>query len=79
MGFYVGEVLSLANEGGANTGEVLRAAAQLIPHDFDSVYNAFNYLAEHIDSIAQSTNVTKDPVGAREAFFRAASYYRAAE
>lgn len=78
MAFYAMEVLSLAEGGGSNVGEVLRIATQLIPHDFESTYNAFHYMAEEIHSIAASINIAIDPVGAREAYFRAATYYRAA-
>lgn len=66
--------MALSNNNGANSGEVLRAATQIVPNDFESVYNAFYYLAEHIHDIAESVNVTKDPVGARDAYFRAATY-----
>jgi len=77
--FYLEETLSLANNAGAQTGEVLRIASQIKPGDFESVYNAFYHMAEHVHSIATSTNATKDPVTAREAYFRAASYYRGAD
>lgn len=76
---YLAEVLSLANYGGSATGEVLRAATQVVPHDFESFYTAFNYLGNHIGAIADNINVTQDPVGKREASFRAATYYRAAD
>jgi hypothetical protein len=79
LAFYLGEVLSLSDGGGANTGEVLRIATQILPGDFESVYTAFNYMAEHVHSIANGINVTQDPVGAREAYYRAATYYRAAD
>jgi hypothetical protein len=76
--FYLQEALALANNGGANTGEVLRIATQIVPHDFESTYSAFNYMAENIDAMAQNINASRDPAGARDAFFRAASYYRGA-
>ena len=56
--FYIAEVLSLCNEGGANTGEVLRAATQIVPTDFESVHKAFIYMADHIHAIAKDINVT---------------------
>ena len=77
--FYLEEVIAHANNNGANTGEVLRAATQVVPHDFESFYNAFYYIAEHVHAIADNVNVTKDPVSARDAYFRAATYYRAAD
>ena len=71
-------MLSLGNEGGASSGEVLRAATQVVPTDFESVYKAFIYLADHLNTIADGINVTKDAIGARETYFRAATYYRGA-
>jgi pimeloyl-ACP methyl ester carboxylesterase len=71
--------MALANNGGSSVGEVLRIATQIVPTNFESVYNAFYYMAEQIHSIAESVNVTVDPVAAREAYFRAASYYRGAD
>ena len=66
--------MALANNGGAASGEVLRIATQIIPQSFESVYSAFNYMAEHIYSIAESVNITKDPVSARDGYLRGASY-----
>ncbi|KAK4539311.1 hypothetical protein LTR36_000804 [Oleoguttula mirabilis] len=77
--FILEEYLSLANNNGANTGEILRIATQIVPGDFESFYGAFYTMAEHIHGIAEAVNATKDPVGAREAYFRAASYYRGAD
>ena len=76
--FFLGAQLALSNNLGANTGEILRAATQVVPGDFESVYSAFNFLGEHVHAIAKSVNVTQDPVGSREAYLRAATYYRAA-
>lgn len=74
--FVLEEILSLSNNGGANTGEVLRIATQIVPSDFESFYQACYYMAEQIHVIAESVNVTIDPVAARDAYFRAATYYR---
>lgn len=71
--------MSLAEAGAANTGEVLRVATQIEPNDFESVYKAFYYMAEHIHSIAESIDPKKDPFGARSAYFRASTYYRGAD
>lgn len=71
--------MSLANKGGANTGEVLRIAAQLVPQDFEGVYQAFNAMGEPILAMAEAMNVTKDPIAVRDAHFRAASYFRGAD
>ncbi|KUI67724.1 hypothetical protein VM1G_03579 [Cytospora mali] len=73
--FILGEVLSLSNNFGANTGEVLRAASQITPGDFESWYTEFNYLAGQIEAQGDSSS---SPVAQMEAYFRAASYYRTA-
>lgn len=70
--------LALSNNFGANTGEVLRAASQIIPGDFDSWYREFIFLANRIHDKAEAINAKRFPVSAREAYFRSASYYRAA-
>lgn len=77
--FYFTEMLALANGGGSATSEVLRAISQIRPGDYESVYNEFNYLADAIHNVATSVDATKNPVSAREAHFRASSYYRAAD
>lgn len=68
----------MAQGAGSNTGEVLRIATQMVPNDFESVYDAFYPMAEAIYAIAESVNATKDPVAARESYFHASSYYRGA-
>ena len=71
--FILSDVLSLSNNFGANTGEVLRAASQITPGDFESWYAEFNFLAEQIEAQGDSTS---SPVAQLEAYFRAANYYR---
>ncbi|KAI1488139.1 alpha/beta-hydrolase [Biscogniauxia mediterranea] len=75
--FFFHEMLALSNGGGAATGEILRAASQITPGDFESVYTEFKFLADSLHSVAASINATRYPVSSREAYFRAASYYRA--
>ena len=77
MAFFLQEMLSLAENGGAQTGEILRIATQLVPSDFESTYSAFYAMAQAINAIADRVNISIDPVGAREPYFRAATYYRA--
>lgn len=74
--FILSEYLALSNNFGANTGEVLRAASQIVPGDFESWYREFNYLAQQIEAQA---NTTRSPIASRDAYFRSASYYRAAD
>jgi hypothetical protein len=76
--FYIEEVLSLANNLGANTGEVLRIATQLVPGSEESTYEAFYYPAQFIHALAESIDAAVDPVGARDNYFHAATYYRGA-
>lgn len=74
--FLLSEVLSFSNGGGAATGEVLRAASQIVPGDFESYYREFKFLA---DAIHDAGSGAKHPSARREAFFRSAAYYRAAD
>lgn len=76
MAFQLENLLSLANNGGANSGEVLRIATQIQVPNEESVYSAFHAVAEGINALAESVDPTVDPVGARENYFHAASYYR---
>ncbi|KAK3670636.1 hypothetical protein LTR78_009471 [Recurvomyces mirabilis] len=76
MAFYLKQVMALSNTGGANSAQVLRIATQLVPHDFESTYNAFYDMAERVNAIASSIDSEVDPVGAREHYFHAATYYR---
>ncbi|KAH8894349.1 alpha/beta-hydrolase [Thozetella sp. PMI_491] len=77
--FLFEEYLSLSNGGGANTGEVLRAASRIVPGDYESWYSEFKFLADALHTKAISINATRFPVSAREAYFRASSYYRGAD
>lgn len=74
--FVLESVMSLSNNQGAQTGEVLRAASQITAGDFESWYDAFNVLGDAIHARAAATNATRFPVSAREAYFRSSSYYR---
>ncbi|KAH8681941.1 Alpha/Beta hydrolase protein [Xylariales sp. PMI_506] len=77
--FILEEYLALSNGGGANTGEILRAASQIVPGDFESWYSEFKFLADSLHAKATAINSSRFPVSAREAYFRSASYYRAAD
>jgi dienelactone hydrolase len=69
-------VLGASRSYGADVGEVLAAAEKIIPGDFESWYEEFNELAGHVHA---SFRTARYPVSARNALFRAASYYRAAD
>ncbi|KAJ4245557.1 hypothetical protein NW762_014066 [Fusarium torreyae] len=77
--FILSEYLSLANEGGSATGEVLRAAAVIEPGNGESWYSEFKFLADSIQSQAVRAEKAKSWVSARSAYFRSSSYYRAAD
>jgi hypothetical protein len=77
--FFLENILSLSNNDGANTGEVLRIATQIVPgNSEEATYQAYYPMAQAIDSLAQSIDPLIDPVGARQNYFHASTYYRAA-
>ncbi|MFY0256028.1 alpha/beta hydrolase family protein [Chitinophaga sp. 30R24] len=69
-------VLGASRANGADVSEVLSVAEKVKPGDFESWYEEFNKLAQHVH-----TNVpdVRYRVSARNALFRAASYYRSAD
>jgi hypothetical protein len=76
--FELLDAISHSNGKGANTAEVLRAASQIVAGDYESFYEAFFYLANQIHDQATSVDSKKYRVSAREAYFRASTYYREA-
>lgn len=70
--------LAVSSYGGADVGEVLVAANQIEPGNFESYYSAFNKLANSVLRVAKNINSTKHPVSARDAFFRASTYFQSA-
>ena len=77
--FEILRTLSMARYGGADVGEVLKVGTLLKPGDFESYHDAFYNLALRINKQADAVNIERNPVSARDAFFRASSYFRAAE
>ncbi|KAJ9156662.1 2,6-dihydropseudooxynicotine hydrolase [Pleurostoma richardsiae] len=77
--FQLAEILSLSNGGGANTGEVLRAATQITAGDFESFYSEFKFLADAIHELGVTAESAGFTVSARDAYFRSSTYYRAAD
>ncbi|CAK7199310.1 hypothetical protein SEUCBS139899_001986 [Sporothrix eucalyptigena] len=71
--------VSLSRSYGADTAEVLQAAGSIIPGNLESFSGAFHKLANHVYAQALAINKTEDPVTAREAFFRASTYFRSAD
>lgn len=77
--FELLRTISHARYFGADVGEVLHAASRITPGDFESFYTVFNNLASQVNSQADNIDRTKYPVSARDAYFRASTYYRAAD
>ncbi|CAK7199312.1 hypothetical protein SEUCBS139899_001988 [Sporothrix eucalyptigena] len=71
--------VSLSRSQGSDTAEVLQAAGRIVPGDIESFSAAFEALADHVYAQAQAIDKTMYPITAREAYFRAATYYRAAD
>ncbi|TWU71292.1 hypothetical protein ED733_001728 [Metarhizium rileyi] len=71
--------MAIAPYEGSDISEVLVAAQQVKPGDYESYYSAFYSLAARVDKQAQAIDSSKYPVSARQAFFKAASYYRSAD
>jgi hypothetical protein len=74
--FELLRILAASRYGGADITEVLGAASKIVAGDFESFYNAFSTLAEHVYKSAEGF---KNPVSIRDAMFRAATYFRAAD
>jgi hypothetical protein len=71
-------VLGISRDRGADVGEVLDIAPKIIAGDFESWYEQFNQLAGHVRASVDYES-DRHPVSIRNAMFRAASYYRAAD
>jgi alpha-beta hydrolase superfamily lysophospholipase len=74
--FELLRILGMARGNGSDIAEVLTVAGKLISGDFESWYKEFNALAMHVYNEAKDV---KNPVSVRNAFFRAANYYRSAD
>ncbi|CAK7244546.1 MAG: hypothetical protein STHCBS139747_006088 [Sporothrix thermara] len=77
--FHLQMLLSLASGGGSSSGEILRAASQITPGDFESFYTEMNFLAKSIHNMGSAAEAAGFSVSARDAYFRSASYFRAAD
>ena len=77
--FELLRTLGAARYAGADIAEVLTAAAVITPGDFESWYQAFYHLAERVKSSIRPDDAARYPVSVRDAMFRAATYYRAAD
>jgi dienelactone hydrolase len=72
-------VAGLAGDAGADIGEVLATTAQIGEGDEDGWAAAWRATAERTARRGEDSLAAGDQVSAREAFFRASSYYHSAE
>jgi dienelactone hydrolase len=79
MHFEILRDISAGVYGGGDVGEILTAANQIQPGNFESYYCAFNTLANSVHTMALNIDSKKHPVSARDAFFRASTYYQSAD
>lgn len=77
--FVLEDTLSLAASKGSDTGEILRAASQIQPENFESFYEEFKFLADEMFALGKCSDPKKYPVSVRESMFRASTYYRKAD
>ena len=68
-----------AEYGGALFGEVLAAASQTTPGDYDSWYEAYNTFAARIAKEAAEQLSRGHRISARDSFLRATTYHQASE
>lgn len=78
-GFQCLRTASAAAGGGADLGECLKAAAQVVEGDDESWYRAWNQLACRLEKEAMTSQEAGHGQSARSAFFRACNYFRTAE
>lgn len=64
---------------GADLGEVLIAANKIKAGDFNSFSDAFYDMATRVEKTARAIDARQFPVSARQALFRASTYYRSAD
>lgn len=72
-------VLGLAPYEGSDVGEVLVAANKIEPLSMPSWSKAFDELATRMGEAAKGIDPSKYPISARNTYFKAATYYRAAD
>jgi len=77
--FILLETMAQSEGHGASVGEVLTAAATIEYGNFESFYSSFYGLANRIKAVADTIDAQRFPVSAREAYFRIAMYFRAAD
>jgi dienelactone hydrolase len=77
--FELKRTLAAAYAGEADIGECLATASRIKEGDFESWYSEWNKTADHFRSACDESLAAGHTVTAREAYYRAATYYRTAE
>lgn len=77
--FELRRTLSVVYSGDADIGECLATASRIKEGDFESWYQEWNRTADHFRKKGDTSLAQNHTVSAREAYFRAATYYRTAE
>ena len=77
--FQTLRLLGSAASGDAEVGEVLATAARIQEDDFESWTVEWLKTAQRVQELAEQSQEHGHSVSAREAYFRASNYYRAAE
>ncbi len=77
--FQILRLLGSAASGDAEVGEVLSTANRIREGDFESWTAEWLKTAQRVKEIAETSQEGDHMVSAREAYFRASNYYRAAE
>lgn len=70
--------LGYAYSGGADVGETIATARKIEDRNINSWYQQWLATANRINALGGQLQQSGDTVGAREAYFRASNYYRAA-
>jgi len=77
--FELRRTLSATYSGEADLGECLATASRIQECEFESWYREWNRTADHFRKAADKSLAQGHNVSAREAYYRAATYYRTAE
>ncbi len=77
--FELKRTLSAAYAGEADIGECLATASRIREGDFESWYTEWNRTADAMRQAGDRSRAAGHAVSAREAYYRAATYYRTAE
>ena len=77
MDFEIQILLGCCHYGAADAGEILAALERIPSVDFEKWYQAWLALADRMRGIAGQSAASGNPVSARKAFLRAATYYLA--